>query len=106
VTGAAGRAVADGATGTGAALAGALRRLRAEQRAAVLGAGDPDALDAAVLAHRRSAGRLLPAGGAGVPAWVFARWLGEAGDFDAAPRAALAATSRGGRARCRPLPQP
>jgi hypothetical protein len=77
VTGAAGRAVADRTTG--AALAGALRRLRARQRAAVLGAGHPDALDAAGLAHRRVAGRRLPASGAGVPAGVFARWLRAAG---------------------------
>jgi hypothetical protein len=66
-----------------AAAAGVARwRVRVQQRAAVLGVGDPDALDAAILAYRHSVGRRHPASGAGVPAGVFARWLCEG-----APRA-------------------
>jgi hypothetical protein len=69
-----------------AAAAGVARwRVRVQQRAAVLGAGDPDALDAAILACRHSGGPRHPASGAGVPAWVFARWLCEGGPRAWAP---------------------
>jgi hypothetical protein len=58
-------------------------RVHALQRAEVLGFGDPDALDAAVIAYRRAreaaAGWLAPApAAAATPAELFASWLVEA----------------------------
>jgi hypothetical protein len=100
VTGAAGQTGAD--VTPVAAPAPGLERLRAHQWAAVTGFGDPEALDAAILAHRAALGRRRAASGAGLPAWLFARWLRAAAPDAAGPRAGPAACSRGGPAR-RPL---
>jgi hypothetical protein len=63
----------------------ARRRLREQQRATVLGIGDPEALDEAIFAWRRAAAGSGNWERPGEAHWHFARWLIEAAHRDKHP---------------------